>query len=97
MKYEVLIQPHAASEIEHAYHHIRARSAERAAHWYDGLVEAILSLEYMPHRCAVAPENDFYAEDVRQLLHPPYRVLFSVRGETVHVIHVRHVAQSSIE
>ena len=48
----------------------------------------------------IDPDSDVYGEEVRVLLHGKrrgvYRVLFTIRGDTVHVLTVRHSAQRSL-
>lgn len=47
-----------------------------------------------PQRYRLAPESTELRREIRQLLHGKrsgrYRVLFEIRGTTVHVLHVRH-------
>ena len=56
-----------------------------AAGWYDGFAHAINSLADMPQRCSLAPENDAFEEEIRQLLYgprgPAYRALFTVEDD----------------
>ncbi len=47
----------------------------------------------MPERCAHAPENRWFKREIRQLLYDQYRILFTIRGRTVRVLHVRHGAR----
>lgn len=73
-------------------------SPEAAAHWLDGLMEAIESLTTLPHRCGYARENALFpGAELRQLLFKSHRVIYTVRGEQVHIMHVRHVRQDSLE
>ena|SRR5215471_13859243 len=62
--------------------------------WFQRLKEALLSLSEMPHRCPLAPENKEFPFEVRQLLfgrtHHRYRVLFTIEGQTVIILHIRH-------
>jgi plasmid stabilization system protein ParE len=95
--YRVIIQPNAEAEIEAAYQYRYARAPQAAAGWFAGLVDAINSLEHMPARCPLAPENGHFAEEIRHLLYGArrdvFRILFTIQGDTVHVLHVRHGAQ----
>ena len=93
MKYRVLIQPPAAEDLDEAYRWIAERSPESAAKWLNGLRRAIQRLSSFPGRCPLAPENDSFKEEIRQLLHRDYRVLFTVEGRTVRVLHIRHGAR----
>ena len=93
MTYEVFIQPGAEEDIEAAYCWLAEHSPDRAAQWYNGLVDAILGLERFPERCPLAPENVAFAREIRQLLSGAYRILFTITGNAVHVLHVRHHAR----
>lgn len=98
MKYEVLIQPSAEAELEAAYLHLcREASQDTGAEWFDSVVDAILTLEEMPHRCPLAPESEFFEEELRHLLLKPYRVIFTIRGVYVHIVHLRHMSQQSLK
>jgi len=65
--------------------------------WFQGLREAMASLANLPERCAFAPENALLPYDVRQLFYGRrqhrYRVLFTIDGDTVLILHVRHGRQ----
>ena len=77
---------------------------ERAQDWYQGLFNAIASLKSMPRRCALARENRFFSQDIRQLLYGQgqntYRILFTVLDEqpepTVRILHIRNAAQQTL-
>jgi len=62
--------------------------------WFQGLEQAIASLADFPMRCPLAPENADSAFEVRQLLYGRkphlYRVLFTVKGDTVAILHIWH-------
>jgi plasmid stabilization system protein ParE len=54
----------------------------------------IATLANFPERCGLAPESEHFDEEIRQLPYGKrpnvYRILFVIRGDTVHVLHVRH-------
>ena len=94
MKFEIVVEPDAETGIEAAYLYLVSEaSVEVAERWYNGLDAAIATLARMPDRCPLAPENDFFDEEIRQLLIATYRVLFMEQGKRVHILHVRHMAQ----
>ena len=99
MTYHVIIQPQAEAEIEAAYLETRQRPSG-SARWFAGMVEAINALDQFPARCPLAPENEHFTQEIRQLLYGPrndvYRILFTIEGNTVHVLHVRHGAQQHL-
>jgi len=54
----------------------------------------IVSLGELPHRCPLAPEDKEFPFEVRQLVfgRKPhlYRILFTIEGDAVVVLHIRH-------
>ena len=70
-------------------------SVEKVKEWYGALKEQIESLNYLPKRCPLAPENGLWGkEEIRQFLFlkysSPYRVLFTVKGDVVQILNIRH-------
>jgi plasmid stabilization system protein ParE len=100
MNYHVEITAQAKAEADEAYRWLFERSSTYAARWYYGLRDAIDSLKTHPNRCPLAPENEHFEEEIRQLLYGRrggrYRVLFEIRGDTVYVLHVRHGARRAL-
>ena len=72
-------------------------SEDAALRWYDGLFQALHSLEKNPFRCPYAPESFFFKEEIRQLSYGRYRILFTVAGETVFVLRIRHGARDYLK
>lgn len=97
MAYLVELSRTAEAEVLEAFVWKGERSASAANQWYNGMMTALASLEDNPKRCPLAPDNDAFPEEVHQLLYGKrrdvYRILFSIRGVTVYVLHVRHGAQ----
>ncbi len=96
-KYNVIIQPAAQKAIEETYLWFSNDSSRKARIWLEGLCQAILSLENMPFRCSLAFENDFFDEEIRQLIYGKgrnaYRILFTIVDDSIQVLFVRHTAQ----
>ena len=68
---------------------------EKVKEWYTCLKEQIESLSQIPKRCPLAPENGLWGKkEIRQLLflnYPStYRVLFTVKGNTLQILNIRH-------
>jgi plasmid stabilization system protein ParE len=78
MTYPVEITAFAIADAEQAYLWLRERSPEAAA-WYNGLFDAIDSLEKMPYRCPLAPESENLDIKLRQVFYgkrsQQYRIL----------------------
>ena len=101
MTYRVILQPRAEEDIRRAAFWIRDRSKSPAAlRWARGLRAKIATLKSNPGRCPVDPDSAAYGAEVRLLLYGRrggvYRVLFTIQGNAVRVLTVRHSAQRSI-
>jgi plasmid stabilization system protein ParE len=92
--------PAAEAELESAYLWLQDRNPEAGAAWYNGVVDAMLTLETFPERCPVAPEADVFDHEIRQLLYGrrqhAYRIIFDISGQTVRILHVRHGARRDL-
>jgi len=107
MIYRVDISEPATADAEKAFLWIRTESPEKAAVWFRGLLEAVMSLEKFPERCSLAPESRAFLVEVRQLLYgtrrQQYRILFGISldpdtNENVVLIYrIRHGAQRPLE
>jgi plasmid stabilization system protein ParE len=79
---------------------ISQHAGETGIRWFVALEEALASLATFPERCALAPETLPFPFEVRQLLygHKPhvYRILFSIEGQTVNVLHIRHGRREAV-
>src|SRR5437870_2894555 len=102
MTYHVIIQPRAERDIQVSAHWILGQSGSLATalRWARNLRAKIATLKSSPQRCPIDPDSVVYGEEVRVLLYGKrrgvYRVLFAIRGDTVHVLTVRHSAQRSL-
>ena len=69
-------------------------AGEAGIRWFERLKDALESLSEFPHRCQLAPENTEFAFEVRQLIYGRkphlYRVLFTIDGDMVIILHIRH-------
>ncbi len=90
---KVKIDDDAWHDALQAFHYIRNRAPLNAERWLQGLYDAVQSLEIMPQRCALARENEFFDEELRQLVFKSYRIVFTIRTDTVHILFVRHTAR----
>ena len=101
MRFRVEIAKNAETELEQLYLWVKERAPHRGPAWFNGLEQAILSLDRHPDRCPIAPDSLDPAYPVRVLHYGRrphvYRVLFTVDHETraVRVVHLRHGARQS--
>ena len=102
MTYRVIIQPRAVREIWAAAQWIedQSKSSAKAPRWVHGIRASIDTLKGNPKCCPVDPDSKAFGAEVRVLLygkrHGKHRVLFAMRGDTVHVLTVRHSARQSL-
>jgi len=100
VRFRVLVEPPAIADLDRAFEWIAGRSPEAARRWVAGVLEAIDTLETNPERCGVAPESPVFPVEIRQLFFGRragrYRILFTIAGRTVHVLHVRHGARLTL-
>lgn len=102
MTYRVIIEPTAERGIREAVRWKTQRvSPTLAARWYNGLRKKIDTLKSHPARCPLAAENDKFPEEIRELLYGKrrnsYRIIFTIRGDAVHVLFVQHSARDELE
>lgn len=100
MKYRIEYTLRAIDDLESAFQWIGQDSPRHAAKWRGGMLNAIESLSHFPKRCPLAPENDAFKSEIRQLLygknHGIYRILFTIQKRTVFILHIRHTARNLI-
>ena len=94
MSYGIVIEQRAYDDISNAYQwRVENVSPENGTDWYFDILDKIETLRTFPLRGSFALENEFFAEEIRQLLFGKHRILFTVQDETVHILYVRHVRQ----
>jgi toxin ParE1/3/4 len=97
--YHVELAVNAILDLESIYGSIDAENSSAAARWFNGLEEAVFSLDRLPDRGARTPEN----HDLRQLLYGNrphlYRIIYSVNEaeKRVLIVHIRHGARSAFQ
>ena len=68
----------------------RVWGKKEAQRWARELRTAILTqLSLVPKGFPLAPEDNEFSEEIRQMIVGRYRVLFTVRKHKVHVLHIR--------
>ena len=100
MAFRVDISEQAERDAEGIFEWLMSEHAgEAGVRWYVALNDAIRSLGTLPKRCPLAPESARCPFEVRQLLYGRkphvYRILFTIDGETVRILHIRHGRRKS--
>ena len=94
MAFLVRLTDRALRDLEYIHEQTHAETASAAYAWFNGLTDAIYSLEAHPDRGSHTPEN----RKLRQLLYGNkphiYRLIYYVdhRNKAMNVLHIRHGA-----
>jgi plasmid stabilization system protein ParE len=98
MAYRVELTNRARRDLGDLYWRIHAEDSPAAARWFNGLEEAVYSLETLPRRCPIAPEGRRAERRLRHLLYGNkphvYRVIYEIveSDKAVYVLTIRHGA-----
>jgi plasmid stabilization system protein ParE len=102
--YRIEITDRAQADADAAYEwmteHISPAFAER---WYQELFRQIETLKQHPTRCPRAPESHKFPEEIRELVYGKrkhknkYRIIFTIREDTVVILYVYHSAKDELE
>ena len=95
MPFRVEYSEEAKYDLDLILEWLLAREAgETGLRWFRNFKDAILSLAEFPRRCPQAPEAAEFPFEVRQMVYGRkphhYRVLFTVDGDAVIILHIRH-------
>jgi plasmid stabilization system protein ParE len=90
IKYNVEITPAAEGDVEEIWTYIAGDSPENATAFILRLEEQIDTLEQLPERCPLIPENEQLGTPYRHLLYGAYRTIFRISGKTVYILRIIH-------
>lgn len=90
-RYVVIFEESAQADLRTSYDWgCRAWGKKEAQHWVRELRSAVFKqLSVIPKGFPLAPEDDEFSEEIRQMTVTRYRVLFTIRKGKVHVLHIR--------
>jgi plasmid stabilization system protein ParE len=88
---KVIWSPRARQKAREAVDFIKEDRPLASGEWLEGLVQRVLLLEEVPDQGRIVPE--WGQPDVREVLHPPYRVLYQVSSERVEILTLSHMRQ----
>ncbi len=101
MSFQVIFRPRARADIAAAVAWLARSSSAAAARWRSGLFRIVEKLETNPALYSAADEAADVGVDLRELLYGRrrivYRILFTITGQTVNVLRVRHAAQDRLK
>lgn len=71
--FQIVIEPTALEDIEEVLQWLSDRAPHKVSEWLNNLHDSIQTLDTMPERCPLAPENGQWGPEVmRQLLFDEY-------------------------
>jgi len=90
-RYAVVFEDSAQADVRRSYDWgCRAWGKKEAQRWARQLRIAVFhQLSLVPKGFPIAPEDDEFLEEIRQMIVGRYRVLFTIKKDRVHVLHVR--------
>ena len=90
-RYVVIIEESAQADVRESYDWGQRRwGKHQAQRWVHQLRTAVMEqLGVVPKAFPLAPEDDEFSEEIRQMVVGRYRILFTIKGRKVHVLHVR--------
>ena len=90
-RYLVIFEDSAQADVRGSYEWgCRAWGKRKAQQWARQLRSAVLKqLAVVPKGSPLAPEDDEFSEEIRQMVVGRYSVLFTIKGREVHVLHLR--------
>lgn len=92
-KFKINISFNAQKDLKHIFFYIAEDSINNAKNFILELEEKIYSLDAMPERFALIPENIFFGTNYRQITHKKYRVIYKISGNSVFIVRVVHGAK----
>jgi plasmid stabilization system protein ParE len=98
-RYAVVFEESAQADVRESYEWgCRAWGKQEAQQWVRQLRTAVSKqLAVVPKGFPLAPEDDEFSEEIRQMVVGRYRVLFMIRERIVHVLHVRGAYVGTID
>ncbi|HTU19210.1 MAG TPA: type II toxin-antitoxin system RelE/ParE family toxin [Gemmataceae bacterium] len=100
MTFQVIFRPRADADVTAAVTWLACRNAAAAARWRTGLFRIVENFETNPNGYPIADEAVDLGVELRELLYGRrrgvYRILFTIEGQTVNIVRVRHAAQDRL-
>ena len=93
--YRVKLEQEAKENLRAHYLNLQKQfpGSEYPMEWYRGIRTAILDLATSADRWGPAYEDRYFHEKIRHRLYDSYKVLFTIRGNLLHLLHIRHQSQ----
>lgn len=87
-KYNVILLPSVYHDLKDSHSWgVKQWGVKQANQWLKEVKKSAMSLSILPERYPLAPENDQFEEEIRQLVLGRYRLLCSIEENTVYILH----------
>ena len=98
-RHAVIFEQSAQADVRESYNWgCRVWGKREAQRWARLLRSAVFTqLAVAPKGFPLAPEDNEFLKEIRQMLVGRYRVLFTIEGRKVHVLHIRGAYVGSTE
>lgn len=101
MAYRVRLTPRAAGDADAIYRRVTVEAPFAGPRWYGRLIETLRSLDTFPERGQIVKSLSRSERMVRRILFgrkpSVYRIYYSIEGDTVRILHIRHGARREPE
>lgn len=89
-KYKIHLTRNAQNDLEHIFFYIASDSINNAEKFILELEGKIYTLDTLPERCPLIPENMFFGTNYRHLIHQKYRVIYKIDNDCIYILRVVH-------
>ena len=101
MKFHVELLPQAQRNLDHILTRLKKQSPQGAENWHNRWIQLLDTLEASAEAFGRAPEDEDHEATIQQSTFKTgqgrrYRVLFTIRNNTVFVLHIRGPGQSLV-
>jgi mRNA-degrading endonuclease RelE of RelBE toxin-antitoxin system len=101
MTFKIIVAPRATRESLRLLASLKDKSLQGACDWYFAYSRAVVKLREHPHRWSVAAESPRKGQVIRQAFFGTrrgrrYRLLFTIKDDTIIVVRVRAPGQKEI-
>ena len=98
-RHAVVFEESAQADVRESYEWgCRVWGKREAQQWVRQLRTAVSKqLAVVPKAFPLAPEDDELSEEIRQMVAGRYRLLFTIKGRKVHVLHIRGAYVGTID
>jgi plasmid stabilization system protein ParE len=93
--YRIEVSSMAKADLEDLQSYIALDSPGRAMAFTVRILDRIATLERFPRRNSIVRDAASLGESVRAMVVAPYKIYYTIVGDVVHILHVRHTARGS--